>query len=81
FVVILPSTTLAEAEAIGDRLVAAIRSEDWESIVPGTPVSASAGWAELREDTDLVDAFRKADRTMLDAKQRTGLDAVPPDRE
>lgn len=70
FVVILPSTTLTEAEAIGQRLVTAVHDEDWESIVPGTPVSASVGWAELRVDTGLVDAFRKADRAMLDAKQR-----------
>jgi diguanylate cyclase (GGDEF)-like protein len=78
FVVILPSTTLAEAEAIGERLLTAIRTEDWQSIVPGTPVSASVGWAELREDTGLVEAFRKADRTMLDAKQRKERGAGPP---
>jgi diguanylate cyclase (GGDEF)-like protein len=74
FVVILPSTTLAEARAIGERLAVAVRAEDWESIVPGTPVSASVGWAELREETGLIEAFRKADRAMLDAKRQAGID-------
>jgi diguanylate cyclase (GGDEF)-like protein len=74
FVVILPSTTLAEARAIGERLTVAVRAEDWESIVPGTPVSASVGWAELGEETGLIEAFRKADRAMLDAKRQAGVD-------
>ncbi|MGH3715812.1 MAG: diguanylate cyclase domain-containing protein [Micromonosporaceae bacterium] len=69
FVVILPLTTLDEADVIGRRLVAAVRDEDWESLVPGTPVSASVGWAELHQATGLVGAFRKADRAMLDAKK------------
>ena len=69
FVVILPTTSLAEADVIGRRLVAAVRNEDWESLVPGTPVSASVGWAELHQTTGLIGAFRKADRAMLDAKQ------------
>jgi GGDEF domain-containing protein len=73
-VVILPSTTLAEAYAIGTRLTVAVRGEDWESIVPGTPVSASVGWAELGEETGLIEAFRKADRAMLDAKRQAGID-------
>ncbi|MGH3647961.1 MAG: GGDEF domain-containing protein, partial [Micromonosporaceae bacterium] len=68
FVVILPSTTVEEAAVIGRRLVAAVRDEDWESLVPGTPVSASVGWAELHQATGLIGAFRKADRAMLDAK-------------
>src|SRR5690606_38317970 len=57
FVVILPSTTLAEAQQIGERLVNAVRGEDWESLEPGTPVSASVGWAEIGEDTGLIEAF------------------------
>lgn len=71
FVVILPSTTLTEATAIGRRLAAAIRGEDWESIVPGAPITASVGWADLHEDTGLTEAFRKADRAMLDGRQST----------
>ncbi|MQA27510.1 MAG: diguanylate cyclase [Micromonosporaceae bacterium] len=69
FVVILPSATRAEAEIIGARLADAVRGEDWESLAPGTPVSASIGWAELHESTDLIDAFRKADREMFGAKK------------
>jgi diguanylate cyclase (GGDEF)-like protein len=69
FVVILPATSLAEADVIGRRLVAAVRDEDWESLIPGTPISASVGWAELHQTSGLIGAFRKADRAMLDAKQ------------
>ncbi|MGH3728106.1 MAG: diguanylate cyclase [Micromonosporaceae bacterium] len=70
FVVILPSATLDEATLIGRRIATAIRAEDWESLVPGVPVSASVGWSELDPTTGLIGAFRKADRAMLDAKHR-----------
>src|SRR6266508_2305037 len=77
FVVILPTTSLAEADVIGRRLVAAVRNEDRESLVPGTPVSASVGWAELHQTTGLIGAFRKADRAMLDAKQAASFCHCP----
>ncbi|MEH1013894.1 GGDEF domain-containing protein [Micromonospora sp. CPCC 206060] len=75
FVVVLPGTTMEEAAEVGRRIAAAVRAEDWESLVPGTPVGVSVGFAEvtgsgaaLREA--LRDAFHVADREMLRAKSR-----------
>ncbi|MGH3742415.1 MAG: GGDEF domain-containing protein, partial [Micromonosporaceae bacterium] len=43
FVVIMPSATLAEAAAVGRRLTDALSGEDWESLAPDTPVTATIG--------------------------------------
>lgn len=75
FVVVLPGAEMEEATEVGRRIAAAVRAEDWESLVPGTPVGVSVGFAEmtgsgsaLREA--LRDAFELADREMLRAKAR-----------
>jgi diguanylate cyclase (GGDEF)-like protein len=75
FVVVMPSAGLTEADEVGHRIAAAVAAEDWESLVPGTPVGVSIGWAEvtgtgtgLREA--LVTAFETADRAMLRSKTR-----------
>ncbi|GAA4675077.1 GGDEF domain-containing protein [Phytohabitans rumicis] len=73
FVVVLPGAGKAEAAEVGRRIVAAVAAEDWQSLVPGTPVGVSVGFAEvsssganLREA--LGEAFELADREMLRAK-------------
>jgi diguanylate cyclase (GGDEF)-like protein len=73
FVVVLPGAGLAEAAEVAHRVAAAVAAEDWHSVVPGTPVDVSVGWAEvtgsgmtLREA--LTAAFEAADREMLRAK-------------
>lgn len=75
FVVVLPGATMAEAADVARRITTAVLSEDWESLVPGTPVGVSVGFAEvsgsgaaLREA--LGTAFEIADREMLRAKAR-----------
>jgi diguanylate cyclase (GGDEF)-like protein len=75
FVVVMPGAGLAEADEVGHRIAAAVTAEDWESLVPGTPVGVSIGWAEvastgagLREA--LVAAFETADLAMLRSKTR-----------
>ncbi|MFG3699996.1 GGDEF domain-containing protein [Micromonospora sp. NPDC047620] len=75
FVVVLPHAGMAEAAEVGRRIDAAVRAEDWESLVPGTPVGVSVGFAEvgatgpgLRDA--LSAAFEAADREMLRAKTR-----------
>ncbi|MGH3655493.1 MAG: GGDEF domain-containing protein, partial [Micromonosporaceae bacterium] len=47
FVLVLPATSLPEADEVGKRVVAAIADEDWHALVPNTPVSLTIGWAEL----------------------------------
>jgi GGDEF domain-containing protein len=64
-----------EANEVARRIEAAIRTEDWESLVPGTPVGVSIGFAEVNgagpglRDA-LGTAFEIADRQMLSAKAR-----------
>ncbi|WP_412539182.1 GGDEF domain-containing protein [Longispora sp. K20-0274] len=67
FVVILPSTSHAEAEEIGGRIRAAVDAEDWAALVPGTPVSVSIGWAPLGEDGEA--ALRAADEALYRIKR------------
>ena len=75
FVVVLPGAGMSEAAEVARRINAAVRTEDWESLVPGTPVGVSIGFAEvsgagasLRESLGV--AFELADREMLRAKAR-----------
>jgi diguanylate cyclase (GGDEF)-like protein len=75
FVVVLPGAGMPEAADVARRITAAVTREDWDSLVPGTPVGVSVGFAEvtgsgyaLREA--LGAAFQVADREMLRAKAR-----------
>ncbi|MEV0809023.1 GGDEF domain-containing protein [Micromonospora sp. NPDC050200] len=75
FVVVLTGAGMTEAADVARRIDAAVRTEDWESLVPGTPVGVSIGFAEvdgangaLRDA--LGTAFEIADREMLRAKTR-----------
>lgn len=70
FVVVLATTSRDEADEIARRIVNAVGGEDWESLVPGTPVSVTVGWAIISEggpDT-VAAAFVEADHAMLAAK-------------
>jgi diguanylate cyclase (GGDEF)-like protein len=72
FAVLLPGTSLAEAHEVARRIGAAVSSEDWQALVPGTPVSVTIGWTSLGADghTSVTEAFEAADRAMLAAKRR-----------
>ncbi|MGQ5264999.1 diguanylate cyclase domain-containing protein [Micromonospora sp. ZYX-F-536] len=74
FVVVLPDTGMAEAAEVARRIEAAVLAEDWESLVPGTPVGVSIGFAEVSGGSGLRNAlsvaFEQADREMLAAKSR-----------
>lgn len=69
FVLILPTTSIEEARDIGDRIVKAVAREDWEALVPGTPISASIGWAELAAGADLTSTLYAADKALYLAKR------------
>ena len=73
FVIVLPDTDTGRARALGDRIHAAIRDQDWSAIVPNTPIEASIGWAEL--DTDVDGAFRAADAELYEIKRRHRITA------
>ncbi|MGH8881934.1 MAG: GGDEF domain-containing protein, partial [Stackebrandtia sp.] len=71
FVLVLQGTPIRETPDIGRRIAAALDDEDWESLVPGTPLSASIGWAELPTDgagDTMNGAFSIADHAMRQAK-------------
>ena len=73
FVVVLPTTSAAEASEIARRITTAVEAEDWQELVPGTPVGVTIGWAKVAGDgsfTSVADAFAAADRQMLGAKAR-----------
>jgi diguanylate cyclase (GGDEF)-like protein len=75
FVVVLPDTSLTEAADVARRIMAAVATEDWRGLAPGTPIGVSVGWAEVAGPhvdlrTSLVEAFEQADRAMLRAKPR-----------
>jgi diguanylate cyclase (GGDEF)-like protein len=75
FVVVLPSAGMAEAADVAQRITRAVLAEDWESLVPGTPVGVSVGFAEVSGSgaalrDALGAAFEIADREMLRAKAR-----------
>jgi diguanylate cyclase (GGDEF)-like protein len=70
FVVVLPTTSPAEAREIQRRIVAAVAAEDWHALVPGTPVGVTIGWAGLPGENfeSVAEAFEAADHAMLRAK-------------
>jgi diguanylate cyclase (GGDEF)-like protein len=68
FVAVLPATSLGDAVALGARVRALIRAQDWSALAPGTPVDVSIGWAELPPNGDFDDALHHADATMYQAK-------------
>jgi diguanylate cyclase (GGDEF)-like protein len=75
FVVVLPGADVQDADEMGRRITVAVGGEDWDMLVPGTPVGVSVGWAEvtgtgagLREA--LLAAFETADLAMLRSKKR-----------
>jgi diguanylate cyclase (GGDEF)-like protein len=72
FVVVLATMSPEEAREIARRIVDAVSGEDWESLVPGTPVSVTIGWAGISQAgpfTTATDAFIAADQEMLKAKE------------
>ncbi|BCJ36074.1 hypothetical protein Athai_35770 [Actinocatenispora thailandica] len=68
FVVVLPGAQLPEAYEVGNRVVGAFRNEDWDALVPGTPITVSIGWAELDLRSGVQNGFELADRAMYAAK-------------
>jgi diguanylate cyclase (GGDEF)-like protein len=68
FVVVLPATNLVQAYEISARIANAFANEDWEALVPGTPVDVSIGWAELDLRSGVVTGLEAADRAMYAAK-------------
>ncbi|GAA4907448.1 diguanylate cyclase (GGDEF)-like protein [Stackebrandtia albiflava] len=72
FVLVLQGTPLADTPEIGRRITEALHNEDWDSLVPGTDLTASIGWAEVAAGSGpqgVTGAFSIADEAMRKAKQ------------
>jgi diguanylate cyclase (GGDEF)-like protein len=47
FVVVLPGAGTAQAAEVSRRITAATNAENWQILVPGTPIGLAAGWSEV----------------------------------
>jgi diguanylate cyclase (GGDEF)-like protein len=47
FVVVLPGAGPTQAAEVSRRITAAANAENWQILVPGTPISLAAGWSEV----------------------------------
>ncbi|GIF18778.1 diguanylate cyclase (GGDEF)-like protein [Actinoplanes tereljensis] len=47
FVVLLPGAGTAQAAEVSRRISAATNAENWQVLVPGTPIGLAAGWSEV----------------------------------
>jgi diguanylate cyclase (GGDEF)-like protein len=47
FVVVLPGAGSAQAADVSRRISAAAAGENWQVLVPGTPIGVAAGWSEV----------------------------------
>ena len=68
FVVVLPGGSHRNIYEVAQRMVQAVRDEDWAALVPGTPVSVTVGWAEASPHLSIAQAFAAADHAMLRRK-------------
>jgi diguanylate cyclase (GGDEF)-like protein len=67
FVVVLPATSLKQAQRIGVRMASSVGGHDWQALAESTPVSISVGWAPL--EGDLASALRAADKDLYRHKR------------
>lgn len=75
FLLILPETDLAGAEALAERIRTAVATYNWSGIAPGLRVTLSIGVAELLETMDSSALLAAADARLYAAK-RSGRDRV-----
>lgn len=82
FVVLLPDTTPPQAEAVGERLVAAVRGQG-ESFDRELPVTASVGLAQARRGDEARPLIQRADALAYRAKEAGGdrleAEEAPPE--
>jgi diguanylate cyclase (GGDEF)-like protein len=74
FAVILPESTLVDAEALYQRLAEAVSGQPIANV---GVIRFSAGLAELRLDDDSLSFFERADRALYEAKRNGKNRAVP----
>ena len=63
--ILLPDTKKEEAASIAERIRAAIHELKWEKM---NQISVSVGVAEVREDEELQDTYKRVDNRLYYAK-------------
>ena len=67
FVLILPNTTLGEAEKVARALIDAVRRHRFKDV---GDITVSMGVGEFNDRTNRVDFFKGIDRALYEAKHR-----------
>ena len=67
FLALLPGTREDQAKAVGERLRAAVRDDDWSAI--GLPLTISVGAAEWRSGQSSGDVVKAADAALYEVKR------------
>ncbi len=67
FLALLPGTREDQAKAVGERLRAAVRDDDWSAI--GMPISIGVGAAEWRSGQSGDDVVKAADAALYEVKR------------
>jgi diguanylate cyclase (GGDEF)-like protein len=76
FVVLLPGTGDEEANAVAERMRAAVAARPWDELADGLQVTITTGVAAVwsltgrRPDADAEGLFRRADERLLEGKRR-----------
>ena len=68
FLLVLVGTTTAAALEAVERIRTAVASRDWRPIVPGAPVTMSAGIAGFRKGETMAQLLHRADQALYEAK-------------
>lgn len=68
FLLLMPATTLAEAEVVLERVRAAVALQHWQDLVPGWPITLSAGITNVHPSDRLDDVLARADTSLYQAK-------------
>lgn len=79
FVTVLVDTDLRTAYELGRHISEEVAGEDWSSLVAGTPVAVTVGWAEMHDGETVAEVLAEADREMLMLKRR-GSHTSPKNR-
>ena len=75
FLLVFADTSLADATAACERLVASVRDYEWQSLAPGLACTVSAGVAALEPHETVSAWLSRADAALYEAKRR-GRDRV-----
>jgi len=67
FLALLPGTREEQAKAVGDRLVSAVRNDDWSAV--GLPITVSMGVAEWQSGQTGEEVVRSADARLYEVKR------------